>query len=267
MIEQTRRLYSRTLSWATLTLVVGAAGAGCYKAATGTRPGAPASAVALAGVTGYPETNKQFQDYFLSLAYADDADPDDIIREHAFTCSKPAECGGKTSVRIRIVPTRVAHTVNWKGALGTGTGHLVAKIVILDPRVPVGPLGLAADETGYLWVGENPGGGPRAPAVYPITNSGVVGKPEKLKDKGYCDDGANKWPAVHINPGVCGTGLKPFYVRAATSESPADPLQLATTPYRKPDTRLAGGSGDDPTMEGEDLWVSCRNGCCRVLLE
>ena len=266
MIEQTRRWYSRTLVRATVMLLVASAGFACYRAAPGTRPGAPANAIARAGLAGNPQDDVNFQQYFVSLAFADDGYATDIVSKYGFVCRNPADCGGNPIVNIRIVPARLSYDVDWRSALGSGRGHLVAKIVILDKDVPIGPLGLGPNETGYLWIGQNRGGNSGKPAIYPITSNGVVGKPTKLKANGYCNDGINQWPAVHINL-RCRSGLKPFPEAGNVGESAAASLQLALMPYRKPDTRLAGGSAEDPAMQGEDLWVSCRHGCCRVLME
>ncbi len=189
------------------------------------------------GVSGRPRNDATFRKYFDSLTFANNAG--DIVDEHDFDCGDGSLCQGAQEVKIRIVPMMFANGVPWADALGTGEGHIVARINVLDNK-RVGPLGLSKADSGYLWVGETSAG--RTAAIYPIKKNGNVGNPKYLIVKDPCRDAMNTRPAVHMNPPVCASPGKSFPV----------------APGRKPDTASLG------LVIPESIWVSCSEGCCRV---
>jgi len=189
------------------------------------------------GVSGQPRNDATFRKYFDSLTFASNAG--DIVDGHDFDCGDGSLCQGAQKVKIRIVPMTFANGVPWAEALGTGEGHIVARINVLENK-RVGPLGLSKADSGYLWVGETSAG--RTAAIYPIKKNGNVGNPKYLMVKNPCRDAMNTRPAVHMNPSPCASPDKSFPV----------------APGREPDTASSG------RVIPESIWVSCTEGCCRV---
>lgn len=193
------------------------------------------------GMTGNPITDRTAtRNYLLSLAWGDNLPDDQVVEAQV-------KWGNNTGT-IRIVPSVTANAVNWQTALRTGPGYFVAKIYNLENR-PLGPFGLGALETGYLWVGEI-GPNRRGVKIYTFQNDGVVTpKGADLSLAGYCADG-HSVPSVRLRPPVCDPPTATSAQRTGASPGPRFILASETSAAV---TRFASG-----------LWVSCSGGCCEV---
>ncbi|MGK2962260.1 MAG: hypothetical protein ACSLFK_08950, partial [Gemmatimonadaceae bacterium] len=132
----------------------------------------------MAGIPGADRTTTR--NYLLSLGWGDNLPDDQVVEAQV-------QWGNNTGT-VRIVPSVTANAVSWQTALTEGPGYFVAKIYNLEDR-PLGPFGLGALETGYLWVGEI-GPNQRGIKIYTFKNDGVVTpKGVNLSLAGYCADG------------------------------------------------------------------------------
>jgi hypothetical protein len=221
----------------------------------------PASSRAMAGkpadgLPGQPEAMPgAMNDYVQQLDFGAGADPSGIF-EGDLTCGMPAKCGGKTTVRLRIVPSNFANVADWDGALNRGNGHVVAKVSNLDD-VPYDRLNLGPHDIAYLWVGDSQGLG-RTVALYTV-KSGAVKRLFKFKGRTFCRMSTPQPPAVHINtPPKC-TSMDSKPLGAATEQASIEPFTEIASYVVKAVTRMFAQSGFD-----SGLWVSCSLGCCEA---
>lgn len=207
------------------------------------------------GLPGQPEANPAAMDaYVQQIDFGAGADTSGIF-DGALPCGNPDNCGGKSAVRLRIVPSNLATNADWDSALGNGNGYIVAKITNLD-SVPFDRLNLGAGEIAYVWIGDSQGVG-RAPTLYTV-RSGKVKRLFKFKGRTFCRDSAQQKPAVHIyTPTKCtDTKLKSA---AAATEASIEPISAIGAYLVKAVARMIA-----PPPADSGLWISCSLGCCEA---
>lgn len=200
------------------------------------------------GFAGAPEARPaDFEIYVQQLGFGEVVGSE--ILEDRFACKSAANCGGQQSVSLRAAPSNYAADVAWNDALGTGKGHVVAKIVVLDP-VPFDRLNLAKDDVVYLWVGAMQGG--RGAALYRVRN-GKATQVYKFAKLAFCKYTVYQKPAVHRNmpPKCTDTDAKPL-------QAPATAGQAVASLVSRPLVRARNQGFTD------GLWVSCSGGCCEA---
>jgi hypothetical protein len=203
------------------------------------------------GFAGLPEARpSEFEVYVQKLGFGEV--PGSETLEEKFTCADPTKCGNQPSVTLRVAPSNYAPDVSWDDALGTGKGHVVAKIAVVDP-VPFDRFNLIKDDVVYLWVGTVRGGGKGA-ALY-RARSGKVSQVFQFLALRYCKYQLPQKPSVHHwQQAKCADpSPKPFM-----SPSPATSGEaiVALTSRSLPASRILAGN--------EGLWISCSIGCCEV---
>lgn len=212
----------------------------------------PDQSAAPAGLAGYPGQNADSTlAYLASLNFA----ATDSAFEGYITCDEPAKCEGADSVRVSIVPESRAHEAPMRKALDSAAGYVVARITNLDQR-PFGLLGIAANETAYLWVGPMPSGENRI-AVFtidPVTGASALRSVANAA--GYCEGTTKdrRIPAVHVNAMEECTANSLYEAPARTASN----VMLAATPASSVTSAAAAMAFSG--IRG--LWFSCSLGCC-----
>jgi len=208
------------------------------------------------GIPGPPESMPGVMDiYVQQIDFGAGADPSGIF-ESNLPCGEPARCGGKASVRIRIVPSNYATSANWDGALGNGNGYVVAKVSNLE-GVPYDRLNLGPYEVGYVWVGDSQGLG-RTTALYAV-RAGSVKRLFKFKANRFCRTATPLTPAVHINtPPTCAE-MTPKAAGTMPEQASIEPFTAIASYAIKAARRMLA-----PPPVDAGLWISCSLGCCEV---
>jgi hypothetical protein len=195
-------------------------------------------------------------DYIQQIDFGAGADPSGIF-EGPMTCANPARCGGKTEVRLRIVPSNYAPSNDWEHALNNGNGYVAAKISNLD-GVPFDRFNMDAYGVAYVWVGEV-GGHVRTAALY--KRNGInVQRIFTFKARKFCRNSAPQTPAVHVwIPSHCTeANATPF--ATTVQKASLDPISGLGILLVNALTRLIS-----PPLVGTDgLWISCSLGCCEA---
>jgi hypothetical protein len=208
------------------------------------------------GIPGPPEaTPGAMDDYVQQIDFGAGSDPSGIF-EGDLPCAVPAKCGGKATVRLRIVPSNYATTADWDHALKNGNGYIVAKVSNLE-GVPYDRLNLDPYGVGYVWVGDSQGLG-RTVALYGV-RGGAVKRLFKFKGRTFCKDPTPQKPAVHIyTPSKC-TDTNSTAVGAASEQASIEPFTAIAALLAKTVTRMLAQPGLN-----SGLWISCSLGCCEA---
>ena len=209
------------------------------------------------GFAGTPEGNPRgMDDYVQKIDFGAGSDPSGIF-EGDLPCAMPAKCGGKTAVRVRIVPSNFATASDWDKALHAGgNGYIVAKVTNLE-GVPFDRLNLGPYEVGYVWVGESLGLG-RLPALYAV-RAGTVKRIFRFKGQTFCRDSTPQKPAVHINtPSKC-SDPSSSPAAATMQQASIEPFAAIASYLVKTARRMLA-----PPPVDSGLWISCSVGCCEV---
>ncbi len=225
-------------------------------AAAGSLTTAVAQGNARDGFAGLPEARAAaFEIYVQKLGFG--SAPGSVSIEQPFECGLAANCGGKTSVVLRVTPSDYSSDVDWKDATGNGKGHVVAKIVVVDPA-PYDRMGLQADDVAYLWVGTIQGG--KGAALYRV-RGGKVTMAYKFTDVRYCKSSAYQPPTVHLymtpkctNPDPSPPTSSSAAAATASISTNDNMIMLVSSPVFRSSNAFA--------LSG--LWVSCSGGCCEV---
>jgi len=207
------------------------------------------------GLGGQPEVNASgMADYVQRIDFGAGSDPS-VIFEGNLACGVPANCGGRDSVRIRIVPSNYATSADWDRALNNGNGYIVAKVSNLE-GVRYDRLNLDGYGVGYVWVGDSQGLG-RTVALYGL-KSGVPKRLLKFKGHTFCRNSTPQAPAVHINtPSKCtDTNSMPM---GAASQASIEPFTALASYVVKRVARMLA----QPSLDS-GLWISCSSGCCEA---
>ncbi len=204
------------------------------------------------GFPGIPAANSAgFETYVQKLGFG--TVQGSVSIEEPFPCIAPAGCGGQSTVTLRVIPSEFSSDVNWKDATGNGKGHVVAKIVVVDP-VPYDRFNLVADDVAYLWIGNNQGG--KGAALYRV-RAGKVTMVYRFTDIRYCKTSIGyQPPTVHNYMTAKCTDPDPTPAGAAAATS-ATTSSIVTLASSKPTNSFA-------VTARSGLWVSCAGGCCEV---
>jgi len=203
------------------------------------------------GFKGSPEAlTEDFEAYTQRLGFGEV--PGSGILDERFPCPDRTKCGGQDSVELRVVPSNYAPSVHWDQALGTGNGHIVAKLINMD-TVAYDPLKLAKSDIAYLWVGSM-NGVPRGAALYRIRGGKLI-RLYKFSSLKFCKGTNGGLPAVHSNrPPKC-TDSDPKPLSAAqASIFPVGAVLDGLMHVMNRKQALTGG-----------LWISCSVGCCEAI--
>ncbi len=213
----------------------------------------PISGTTTQGPTSGPPDNLQLSaadDPLGTLAVASFQEhlPLSQMVDQRLPCPVPAECGGRDSVRIRIVPESHSNTVNWQSVLSGGHGLILAKINNMD-SVAFGPWHLDANDTAFVWIGEISPGKPRNLGIFHV-RSGVATFVVAAISTKYCRGAAASAPAVHMYPTPhCTTsfanGVKARDQLASTSPMDISPMLVYSL----------------------QLWEGCTSGCCEATFQ
>jgi len=204
------------------------------------------------GFKGSPETYvDDFEAYTQRLGFGEVTGS--VILDERFPCPDKTKCGGQDSVHLRVVPSNYAPTVQWDQALGTGNGHIVAKIINTD-TVAYDPLKLAKSDIAYLWVG-GMNGVPKGAAIYRV-RGGKLTRLYKFSSLKFCKGTNGGLPAVHSNrpPKCTDTDPKPLSAAQQASIFPVGALLDGLMRALNGKQALTGG-----------LWISCSVGCCEAI--
>jgi len=193
---------------------------------------------------GDPTSNSgRTRGYIATLQFNENLAP--TQRVDTLLACNPAQCGGQSSVHIRVIPEGQSHLVNWGATLQGGNGHILSKITNMD-SVAYGPWNLAPHDTAYLWIGEIIGH-PRDLGIIHENASHIFSFAKIATGKALCSTAAATMPAAHINqPGLCHGS----FARGFDNSN-----------------RLASNSVIHMTrMLGHDqgLWQGCAQGCCET---
>jgi hypothetical protein len=195
-------------------------------------------------MNGNPTSNPdQTSAYIASLQFNENL-PESRRVDQQLQCANPSQCGGKTSVRVRVIPEAQSHRVNWGITLTIGNGHILSKITNMD-TVAYGRWNIAPNSVAYLWIGEIDGQGRNLGIFHQVSSGYSFIKIAGFK--GVCHRPPATFPAAHIyTPGLCHGGYSQAFEKS---------------------NRLASNSAFDFTrMLGHDqgLWQGCAQGCCET---
>ncbi len=259
---QTTRISGRSalriIACITLAAVTAFAGVACRKkgaiAKTDSTPAQPQLLGLEHGLVGYPGANPdKTKAYLQSLHWATDS-----IVNGPVSCSTGDDCGGASSVNLKILPEANAHLDDISSAFAPGTigGFIMAIVINVDSSHKFGPLDLAPHDTAYLWAGSTKSSG-QLFGFYKI--NGATGQAHGVARAAYgayCPPtGTRTIPAVHVPMYQCQT--QPIYGSASTASTERITSQALY--------RLASNPIFAATMlHTQGLWISCSLGCCQV---
>jgi hypothetical protein len=202
------------------------------------------------GFRGPPEDNfGGFEDYVQTLGFGEIQGSK--LLEGPFPCEDASQCGGKSSVNLKIVPSN--YVSDWNAALSSGNGHVVGKIVNTED-VPFASFNMnKADNVAYVWVGEMKNDA-RGAALY-VIKKGSLKRILKFRDIRYCRVPNDGLPAVHSNrPSEC----------TETNSAPLQPkvTKASIEPFTGAIPRLLRSLNAMQAIDG--LWFDCTSGCCEA---
>lgn len=205
---------------------------------TSAQGGAPASAQSLGGYPG--ESGIAALDAYLAkldfnINYAD-RDSTAFIE---YQCKTGDACA-PGNVRFLVIAEKGAFSVDWPDALNStkNKGYVTAVYWNLD-RVEVKSLNLAADSSMYQWVGPIAPGGVVGIEVFSVYNGAV-----QVASK------TQKWTTCTLN------GER---TKSAAKKNPGHTTCVNMT---APGPQLPVGAAN--SLFPDDLWLSCKGGCCQA---
>ncbi len=186
------------------------------------------------GESGVPDLTAYLAKLDFNLEYGD-RDSTAIVE---YQCKAGDACApGKT--RFLVIAEKQAFTVSWPDAMNAGKnkGYVTAVYWNLD-RAAVKSLNLAADSSLYQWVG-------------PIAANGTVGIELFSLDNGTVQVASKTqtWTACTMNENrqKSAAKMKPGHTACVSQTAPGPQLP---------------GNAANPLFP-DDLWLSCRGGCCQ----
>ena len=204
---------------------------------TSAQDGKPASALSLGGYpgeNGIAALNTYLEKLDFNIIYGD-RDSTTIVE---YQCKTGDACApGK--VKFMVIAEKGAFNVDWPDAMDAAKnkGYVTAVYWNLD-RAEVKSLNLAADASLYQWVG-------------PIAANGVVGIELFSVNNGAVQVASKtqKWTecAVPGNRTKSAAKMKPGHTTCVNKVAPGPQLPVNAASMLFPD----------------DLWLSCRGGCCQ----
>lgn len=204
------------------------------------------------GLSGPPEDKAGiFEDYTQILGFGEV--PGSVILDEVLICSKASDCGGKTEVKFKIVPSN--YVSDWGDALDSGNGHVVAKVIKTED-VPFGPFKMGkGDNVAYVWIGATKDDPSKGAGLY-IIKKGEPKRIFKFKYIRYCNVANNGLPAVHsYRPHEC-TDTNPAPAAATLKKSSIEPISALASYF------LRSLSASASQLDG--LWFDCTSGCCEA---
>lgn len=208
------------------------------------------------GIPGPPESMPgRMEDYIQQIDFGAGSDPGGIF-DGTLKCGVPARCGGKTEVKLRIVPSNYSTTADWEKSLTNGNGYIVAKVKNEDD-VTFDRFNLPAGDVAYLWVGLTQGPG-RTAALYTV-KAGNARRIHTFGARKFCRHSEPQKPAVHVySPAKC-TETAAAPVASSVQRASLEPFGAIGAFLT---TALTNKLAPPPPADG--LWISCSLGCCEV---
>ena len=163
-------------------------------------------------------------------------------------CINPSACKPDDSVKLRVVPVRGSHRVDWAVAMDSASkrGFIVARVMMVNPAQSYDKFKLTGQQRAYLWVGSDPTSTKRQIAVVTLGPDGSRTNVYPLEQQRfqYCEDNSKPGPVerkkTHNQPHLC----KPYSVNKSgvSADTSGVPIWFPDGP----------------------LWINCKGGCCEV---